>query len=419
MKNKIELKSWQWAIGVVMCASVGGLISSADLSFADNDSATTNIGQVMVVPYDGFLMIDGTPLTGMQEMKFALYESATGGAAEWIETQTVQMYNGRFSVGLGTGAKDASITQDFANVILDGQQMYLAISFYDTAAQAWVELSGRQSIEPVPHSTWTANSADFKAAGNASVLGQSTTNSLQVDADATVTGATNTNSINTTGLSETGSLSVNGSTLTGSLGVTNAVTVGSLNTNGTISTTSTLTASGITSNGTLTTTGAGTIGGNLNVEGDYLRLKGTSNNALYANNNSQLYINPQSSFSGGTLVGSNLQANYDFTVLGATTLDDVDVDGDLDIKGSLSFTGTVGWRRTAITTLAANPNTRATQTLMSNTSGFCFLSSMTFDDAAKNPEAGKCEVFQAGSNWYLAVTASNEIRMGCSAYCIY
>jgi cytoskeletal protein CcmA (bactofilin family) len=174
----------------------GGLIFSVTSALADGSTATQSVvGTDLIMPYDGYLMVDSAPLTGTKTIKFDLYQDATGGTAVWTETQTVNLYNGRFSVGLGSAT---SLT----STILDAEKLYLAMSIVETDAQGnpvEVELSGRQSIEPAPFAAWAANSADLNVDGALDVAGNAQVGSLGV-----------------TGAASAGSLSVTGtSTLTG------------------------------------------------------------------------------------------------------------------------------------------------------------------------------------------------------------
>ncbi len=149
----------------------GGLLFSAAMAFADGDNSTqTVIGSDLIMPYDGYLMIDSAPLTGARTIKFDLYQDATGGTVVWTETQAVNLYNGRFSVGLGSAS---SLT----NTILDAEKLYLAMTVIETDAQGnsvEIELSGRQAIEPAPFAAWAGNSADFTVSGELGVAGNAT-----------------------------------------------------------------------------------------------------------------------------------------------------------------------------------------------------------------------------------------------------
>jgi|GEM_PF-556484 len=167
----------------------GGLLFSAAMAFADGDNSTqTVIGSDLIMPYDGYLMIDSAPLTGVRTIKFDLYQDATGGTVVWTETQAVNLYNGRFSVGLGSAS---SLT----NTILDAEKLYLAMTVIETDAQGnsvEIELSGRQAIEPAPFAAWAGNSADFKVAGDLDVDGIATIgDDLSVGGDEVELGSSN------------------------------------------------------------------------------------------------------------------------------------------------------------------------------------------------------------------------------------
>jgi hypothetical protein len=144
----------------------------------NDDRGTSNLlAGGIVVPYDGFLMVDGNPVDRAMDVIFELWDDPSSIAPAnliWSESHTagnaVTFHSGRFSVGLGSGAHDSS-TKSIDDAILDGDQLYLAIQLYDTTAGAWVKLSGRQKIEAVPYAAWSASAADFQVEGNLTVDG--------------------------------------------------------------------------------------------------------------------------------------------------------------------------------------------------------------------------------------------------------
>ena len=148
------------------CMALGALLGTATIALADGDNSTqTVLGSDLIMPYDGYLMIDAAPITGVRTIKFDLYQDATGGTAVWTETQTVNLYNGRFSVGLGSAS---SLT----STLLDAEKLYLAMTVVETDAQGnsiEIALSGRQAIEPAPFAAWAANAADFNVSGDLTV----------------------------------------------------------------------------------------------------------------------------------------------------------------------------------------------------------------------------------------------------------
>ena len=169
-----------------ICLLAGGMLFGVASAVADGlNSTQTVVGSDIIMPYDGYLMVDSAPLTGTRTIKFDLYQDATGGTAIWTETQTVNLYNGRFSVGLGSAA---SLT----NTILDAEKLYLSMTVVEVDAQGnaiEVELSGRQAIEPAPFAAWSANSADFNVGGALSVAGNAgVTGNLGVTGTVSVTG---------------------------------------------------------------------------------------------------------------------------------------------------------------------------------------------------------------------------------------
>ena len=184
--GSIHLRIPKQVVLCTICILAGGMIFGVASALADGDTSTqTVVGSDLIMPYDGYLMVDSTPLTGTRTIKFNLYQDATGGSAVWTETQTVNLYNGRFSVGLGSAS---SLT----STILDAEKLYLSMAIVEADAQGnaiEIELSGRQSIEPAPFAAWSANSADFNVGGALSVTGNaSVTGNLGVTGNATVTG---------------------------------------------------------------------------------------------------------------------------------------------------------------------------------------------------------------------------------------
>ncbi len=236
-QEKITFSITKRALFGTTCMIFGALIGTATIAFADGDFSTqTVVGSELILPYEGFLMIDSSPVTGTRTIKFDLYQNASGGTSVWDETLTVDIYNGRFSVGLGSGT---SLT----STLLDAEKLYLAMTIIETDSQGntlEIGLSGRQAIEPAPFAAWSANSADFNVAGI-----------LDVEKSATI-----------------------GTDLT--------------------------------------------VGSDLYVKGDEIKLGTNNANALYQNGSDQLYISPSKSFTGGVYVGNDFNTNYN-TRLGPTS----------------------------------------------------------------------------------------------------
>ena len=71
---------------------VGGSILNAALATADGQRSTQSVlGSDLIMPYDGYLMLDSAPLTGVRTIKFDLYQTPMGGNAVWTESQTVNL----------------------------------------------------------------------------------------------------------------------------------------------------------------------------------------------------------------------------------------------------------------------------------------------------------------------------------------
>jgi len=71
--------------------------------------------------YQGFLRnASGTPVTGSRSIEFRIYNTATGGTAQWTETQTVTITDGIFNVLLGS-------VVPIPYSVFDGDDRYLAL----------------------------------------------------------------------------------------------------------------------------------------------------------------------------------------------------------------------------------------------------------------------------------------------------
>lgn len=108
--------------------------------------------------YNGYLDQNGTPFDGTVGMTFALYPSATDGASLWQETQTVEVYGGRFSVLLADDGDNPLP----ANIFQQGNP-WLAVTVNGTP------LGGRQQLHAVPASLWSRQGNNFTITGAASV----------------------------------------------------------------------------------------------------------------------------------------------------------------------------------------------------------------------------------------------------------
>lgn len=329
------------------CILIGGMVATAGVSFADNDTSTqTILGNDLIMPYDGYLMIDSSPLTGIRTIKFDLYQSDDAAASSvWSETQTVEVYHGRFSVGLGSST---SLT----NTILDAEKLYLGMTILDTDAQGnavSVELSGRQAIEPAPFAAWSGNSADFNVRGALTVAGAAT-----FDDDTTITGAENNGTLGALTVKTEGSsqqLLIDGDEIdsSGTLYINNnsssAVDIkGNLSTRG----------NNNLGNGTGdTTTVSGTLVASQGIElGNDKSIKNV--NVIYGFNDIQWRANANDTSndmkleSDGDLaiyndltVSGTMHSNGNLSTNGSTTLgngtaDDTSISGDLSVNGTIS-----------------------------------------------------------------------------------
>ena len=436
-----------------LCFVAGGLMMSVGASFADNNTSTQSIlGADLIMPYDGFLMIDSTPLTGTRTIKFDLYQSDDAAAtAVWSETQNVETYNGRFSVGLGS-------TTSLTNTILDAEKLYLGMTIIDTDAQGnavEVELSGRQAIEPAPFAAWSGNSADFAVRGALAVAGIASFNSDTTIESADSNGARAPLAIKT--VNSTQALYLDGNEI-------DAATELYINTNskspvnvGGDFFASEATILGNASSDTVTIKGTMTVEQDLTLGNDkdiknvdiingYNDIRWRANASdtsddMKLESDGDLAVYNDLTVSGTTTAGGALQVNGG-TTLGNASSDDTTIKGDLTVDGDITNFSMSGEYRVASgdgdgtnlksgsgycmsgtqrnpASSCSNSSTGSAYNLGSTSNKICFLTGTGFEDIDSNGERGFCNVYVSGSNWYLAAnTDTGDANMWCNARCL-
>lgn len=464
--NHFYIKISKRAAYGLACILIGGFITSVGTSFADDLRSTqTVLGSDLIMPYDGFLMVDSAPITGTRQIKFELYESASGGIAEWSESQTVTLYNGRFSVGLGSST---SLT----STLLDAEKLWLAMTIVDTDAQGnsvEIPLSGRQAIEPAPFAAWAGNSADMQVAGNLEVsnyasvgttsqqarldieaegngvvtlkAGQLTVDSedgaglINLVAGALYNSGGNYEYLDTRGASRirmndgyisffTGNLGSGdgqaaGDTVTFTEGlaidasadtyVRNDLNVsGDTELDGAVAVDGNLAVDGNTTLGN-STSDTTTVTGDITVGGDELKIGSNGANAFYVNGSDQLYISPSLGHSGGVYVGNNFRVNYD-TTLGSSSAYDTTVSGDLTVNGDIT--------NFSVTSYLSHAN-GSSITMVDSTNSICFLTRFrTRRHHDSGDDEADCDITDDGSNWILDVKQGGKALPICSARCL-
>lgn len=122
-----------------------------------------------VIPYKGYLELNGVPVTGQRNVRFRLYESDTSATALWTgATQSVQVSSGHFTAYIGQGATVLNLTH------LRRDQLWIGVEVDG------VQLAGRQRLLSTAHAITAAQAQDFTVAGNLRVNG-----TLRVDGDTT------------------------------------------------------------------------------------------------------------------------------------------------------------------------------------------------------------------------------------------
>ncbi len=234
--KKVEMSQGRLLGLIAAGALLGSIAGSVGLSFADNIATTSTVlDEGVIVPYDGYLMLDSAPVNQVaQNLRFSLYESASGGTAQWVETQAVDINGGRFSAALGKGVKVSSdpANATFSEVILDAEKLYIGVEVDDGTGN-FIELAGRQAIEATPFAAWAATSADFNVENNLTVESNAQVGgNLGVTNDVNVGGTANVNNLTVTGatsfsdVSASGTLTVAGATSLATASTSGDVTVG-------------------------------------------------------------------------------------------------------------------------------------------------------------------------------------------------
>jgi hypothetical protein len=340
-------------------------VSVQALAQLDDDPSTDSLPRV--VPYEGVLDLDGLPHTGFLDMRFSFFDTPSGGAPAWTETwsnaqqRAVQLFRGRFAVALGTFDDGGLATLE--SIIADADPIYLAIEVKRTneADNAWVALSGRQRLNPVPYAMWSAKASDLNVAGTATVSGNTLLGgTLNVAGNTrlttlTVSGATTLTGATTIG----GALTANGAITNANADVNIA---DGLNVTGNVSNSAgTLTLNDDTAVvGNLTVTGAVSdpnrpavaIADDLDVGGAYFSLGKTDRRpignltgqrALVHEANDKLVVNFGGEFEGGTEVNGPLVATGNVDIRGDLTdgNSDVNINDSVGVTGALSVNGDV------------------------------------------------------------------------------
>jgi len=405
-----------------VCVCLGGLLAGVGVSYADDLRTTqTVVGTNLVVPYDGYLMLDSEALTGAQEIRFEIFESSSGGMAEWTETQTVTLHSGRFSVGLGS-------VEPLTDTLLDAEQLWLAMTVID-ASGTEVELSGRQTIEAAPYAAWAASSSNFQVAGDLNVEG-----TADIDGDRLEFGASNARA-----LFENGSNQLYISPNQGHPGGVyfgNDVTMNYTGTVlGTFSTRADSTLGNATSDpteisGDLTVNVLSTFESALNTEGNVTlgNASGdtiTSNGPLYANEGITL-TNSADILNGDVIQGfndlrlrrsSSSNTNDIFVASGGnvTIANDLTVSGDVD---NFTLSGTY-------TTDAENTQTDTDPMLVVG-NNICWLDEVDIKGLDNDSQRGRCWVAQLADinnnnavTWFLVARSENNGGpVNCDARCL-
>ena len=101
-----------------------------------------------LINYQGRLVdASGNPLSGTYSLTFKIYSVASGGAADWTETQSLSLDNGIFNASLGA-------VTSLAPSVFSTDTRYLGVT-----VGADAEMSPRVRLVSVPYAVYAASAA--------------------------------------------------------------------------------------------------------------------------------------------------------------------------------------------------------------------------------------------------------------------
>lgn len=248
---------------------------------------------VTVIPFDGYVELDGVPLDGRHGVRISFFTDAADTDPNQVEELSaddtrscgaidsceVAFYRGEFSIALGT--------YSYLDWLVPNRE-YLQVEIEIQATDGtWTPLNGRRTIAATPYALWSANANDMVVGGD-------------------LTAAT---------IEELGAATVAGRLDTGTLGATGSLTVDSLDLSGGMT---------VRSGASVSTTGALNVGGDLTFSDSY-DLAGLT---LVSVSGSSLAFAPDGEIA--SMAFSHLSRGHDITINGT-----VEMNGNLSL-GELS-----------------------------------------------------------------------------------
>lgn len=161
-------------VGLLLGASLTLGVNA--LKAAEDSVSLGALSAPQVIPYDGFLELDGRAVTGPFNLRFSLYDSAEGEPI-WQDAILLPVYNGRFAALLGS---ETALPEGLESVFRR-EALLVGVDVEDPDSPgSWSMLSNRQRLLAVPHAYLHAEAEDFlveralAVAGNATLEGDVT-----------------------------------------------------------------------------------------------------------------------------------------------------------------------------------------------------------------------------------------------------
>jgi len=143
-------KKWSGTIGGVVIGLLVGALAFAGIVQAAPDGAPLLAPIGTAFTYQGYINDNGSPANGNYNLRFELYDSASGGSqvGSTVTKNTVAVSDGYFTVEL-----------DFGDVF-DGTALWLAIEVQGPGDPGYTALSPRQALNATPFALYARNIPD-------------------------------------------------------------------------------------------------------------------------------------------------------------------------------------------------------------------------------------------------------------------
>jgi hypothetical protein len=153
---------------------IGGAVFSALGVMANLNPSVQGIPQV--IPYQGVLELNGTPLNRTLTIEFQLYDTINQENEQFRykqEITNIEVYQGRFTALIGPQGEDSQgNTIYLTDVIASTSQLYLGMTLVDPDTNERISMSNRQRLMSTPYAMWASGASRFTVQQNLNVGGE-------------------------------------------------------------------------------------------------------------------------------------------------------------------------------------------------------------------------------------------------------